>query len=134
MPVVGCEAGDSILGESQIRRAVDGNVIVIVEIDQLSQAQMARQRGGFGGHALHQVAIRDNGIDEMIKQFLPELGCQVRLSDGHAHARGESLPQGPGRRLHSRGQTILRMTGGLASPLSEVADLLQRKIVPGEMQ
>ncbi len=43
VPTVGLEATLHILGEGQIGAAFDGNVVVVVEVDQLTQAQVPGQ-------------------------------------------------------------------------------------------
>ncbi len=137
VPAVGLEAPASILGEGQVGAALDGDAVVVVQVDQLAQAQMAGQRRSLRCHPLHQVSVADDSVDVVINDLVArtiEVGGQVGLGDGHAHAVGETLPQRAGGGLHPRCRAVLRMAGSAATPLSETLQLLQREIVAGEVQ
>src|SRR5262249_36455988 len=47
MPTVSLESLAHLLGERQFGGAVDGDAIIIIEIDEFSQLQMSGQRGRF---------------------------------------------------------------------------------------
>ena len=49
-------------------------------------------------------------------------------------AVGEALAQRPGRRLHAGGHAVFGVAGRLAPPLAEALDLLQRKVVAGQVK
>ena len=53
VPALRLETAGDVFGENQAGGAGQRNMIVIVKANQLAQAKMARQRGGFGGHTLH---------------------------------------------------------------------------------
>ena len=47
VPVVSAEAAEHVFAERQIRVTFDGDVIVVVDKDQLPQTQMSGKGGGF---------------------------------------------------------------------------------------
>ena len=65
--------------------AVDGDAVVVIEGDQLAQAQRAGQRAGFVGDAFHQAAVAQEDIGVVIDDLVAvavELAGQHLL--GHA--------------------------------------------------
>jgi len=137
VPAVGLEAPAPVLGEGQVGAALDGDAVVVVEVDELAQAQVAGQRGGLGGDAFHQVAVADDGVDVVVNDLVAgavEAGGQVGLGDGHAHAVGEALPQRAGGGLHAGREAVFGMAWSAAAPLPEVHELLQGEVVAGEVQ
>ena len=63
-----------------------------------------------------------------------ELGRQALLGDGHADGVGEALAERSGGRLDARREAVLRVARRPRAPLAEVAQLVQRQVVAGEMQ
>src|SRR4029079_10957394 len=57
VPAVGLEAFRRVVGEPVLDVAVDRNAVVVVEADQLAEAQRAGQRRRFVADALHQAAV-----------------------------------------------------------------------------
>src|SRR5690606_40680732 len=52
VPPVGPEAGGDVVAVGQLGRAVDGDVVVVVHVDEAAETQVARQRRGLVAHAL----------------------------------------------------------------------------------
>ncbi len=128
MPAIGLKALGPIFRVGQIRAAFDGDVVVVVEIDELAQLEVAGQTGGLAGDALHQIPVPADGVDVMVHHV--EAGAVVALGQpalghGHAHARGEALAQRTRGGLDAGGVAIFGMARGLAPPLAEVFQLLQ---------
>jgi hypothetical protein len=57
VPSVRLEAFGPVFGEGQLRRPIDADMVVIVQVNQLAQFQVPGERTGFRGNPLHQVAI-----------------------------------------------------------------------------
>ena len=98
---------------------------------------MAGQRCGLRRDPLHEVAVTDDRVREMIDDVeagAVVTGSQARLRDRHAHAVAESLPQRSGRDLDAGRETALRVPGRDAAPLAELLDLLERNVVTGHME
>ncbi len=61
-------------------------------------------------------------------------GPKVGLGDGHAHSRCETLAERSGGHLDSKAVVTLGMTGRVAPPLSEVAEVFERQWKPREVE
>ncbi len=91
VPAIGIEALQHVFGERQIRLAVNGDMVVVVEEHKLAQPQMAGQRTRLVGDALHQVAVADQGVGRVVderKVGPVEARRQPALGDGHADGVG----------------------------------------------
>ena len=60
--------------------------------------------------------------------------CQHSFSNSEANAHGEAVTQGASGNIHAGSQAIFRMAGSLASPLTEVLQLLQGQVIASQMQ
>src|SRR4029453_187061 len=98
---------------------------------------MAGDTGGFGGDAFHQIAVADDSISQVIDNFESRTIVargQIGLRDGHANPVAKTLTQRSGRSLDARSQAALGMAGGVALPLAEALNFLQRRIVTRKME
>src|SRR5688572_11971303 len=98
---------------------------------------MSRERGGFGGNTLHQIAVGDDAIDVRLNDLMPrlvELRRKMRGSHCHPHTLPEPLPERTRCGLHARRQSILRMSRRLAVELAEVLDLLHWEVISRQVQ
>ena len=59
---------------------------------------------------------------------------EMRFRDRHADAVAEALAERPGRHLDARREAALGMPRRDAAPLAELLDLLERKVVAGQMK
>ena len=137
MPAVPFKALGPILGVGDVGLAVDGNGVIVVEIDDLAQAQMARQAGGLAGNAFHEVAVAHDGIGKVVDDLearAVEAFSQPALGQRHAHAVGEAGAQRAGGRLDAHSVTRFGVAGRLAAPLAKALQLVQRQVVAGQMQ
>ena len=66
VPAVGLEALRGVVGEPAFDLAVDGDAVVVVEGDQLAQAQGAGQRADFVRDAFHQAAVAEEGVGVVV--------------------------------------------------------------------
>jgi len=95
------------------------------------------ERGRFGCHSLHQVAIGDDAVGIVVDDVVtrPVVDCgKVRLSDGHAYAVAQARAKWAGGGLDTRCQAELRMARREAAPLAKAFELIQRQIVPRQVQ
>src|SRR5258705_3850649 len=130
VPAVGLEAAPHVLTERQLRWPLDRDVVVVVEVDEVSEAPVPRQRRRFGRHALHEIAVAHESEDPPVEEP-PEPGeprLDHALRERHTHAVAETLTQRTGRRFHPRCHPVLRMPGRLGLPLAEAPELVQRQI------
>ena len=65
---------------------------------------------------------------------LPKRRAQPALGEGHADRVGEPLPERAGRHLDARRVVVLGVAGRPAAPLAELAQVLERQVVAGEVE
>ena len=102
VPAIRLEAARTILGEGEIGSSRQRHMVVVIEVDQLAELQMAGEGCGLRGDALHQVAVADDPVCEMID----DLGAgavvtsgQVRFGDRQTHSVAKALTERSGGRL-----------------------------------
>ena len=59
---------------------------------------------------------------------------EVGLGHRHPDAHREALAERPRRRLDARGVAVLRVAGGVAPPLAELLQLVEREVVAREVE
>lgn len=112
-------------------------MVVVVEEDQLAQAQVPGHGGRLGGHPLRQVAVAANPVGVVIDDGMAgpvEEGGQMGLTHGQAHGAGKALPQGAGGHLDAGGFAVLGMARALALPLAETFQLVEGKVIAIEVE
>ena len=137
LPAIGLEALRGVVGEPAVDLAVDGNAVVVVEGDQLVQAQGAGQRGDLMGNAFHHAAVAEEGVGVVVDHRVAvavELGGQDLLRQRHAHRIGDALAERTGGGLDAGGVAVLRVARGARVELAEVLQVLDAEVVPGEVQ
>ena len=98
---------------------------------------MTGKGSGFRGYALHQIAIADDPIGEMIDNLRAGPAVTRRqIGFGHreTHAVAKALTERSGCRLDTRRNTTLGMSRRHAAPFAKALDLFKRKIVAGEVK
>ena len=137
LPAVSAEARGHIFREGDVRRTLDGDLIIIVEIDEVIQPEMPRQRCRLVRGAFHHLTIGDKGVDLMLEDgetgFIEARG-KVFLRYRHAHAVGEALSQRPGGRLDAEVRLIFGMSRRLATPLPELLQVFHAERKAGEIE
>ena len=132
MPAVGVEALGHVVVVGQLGRTVDGDVVVVVDVDEPPQPQMAGERCRLVADPLHQVAVAAEDEGVVVDELGAEAGPQPALGDAHAHAVAEPLAQRAGGDLDPVGEVHLGMTRRLAGPLTELLDVVEGESVAGE--
>ena len=137
VPAVGIKAGHGVFRKGDVRAALDSDVVVIVEVNELAEFEMAGEGGRFMGHTLHELAVADDCVGMVIDHLVfrtIEMGGQKPLGNGHSHTIGKSLTKGAGSGLDPFCNVRFRVTGGEALPLAEILEFIERKIITSEMQ
>ena len=137
MPLVGFETPAGILGESQIGASFNGDPVVVVQVDQVSQPEVTSERCSLRGDALHQVAIGHYRIDVIVKERKVrgiEARCKMPLGNGHTDPISEPLPERAGGRLDARRVAVFRVTRRFAFPLPEVFQFFERKVISSQVE
>ena len=112
-------------------------MVVVVQIDELAQLLMTRQRSGLGRDPFLQVAVGADHVHEVVDQVVAgpvEFGRETPLSDGHPDAVGEPLAEWAGRGLDSLSVSVLGVTGRQRAPLSEGLQILDCQPVSGQVK
>ncbi|MPM77653.1 hypothetical protein SDC9_124661 [bioreactor metagenome] len=136
-PAVRFEALTDIFGKRKIRAAFNGNLVAVVEQNQLAEAKMPRQRSRFGSDAFHQAAVAGKDVSIMIdyrEPFAVELGGEPRFRHRHADCCGDALSQRAGCRFYTDRVTKFRMPGCFAPPLAKTLEFIHRQTVAEQMQ
>src|SRR2546430_17623805 len=110
----------TLFRSGEARVAVDRDVVVVVDPDQLAELQVPGERARLVGDALHQVAVgrEEEGVvvhDRMARAV--EQRGELRLGDRHPYRVADALPQGSRRGLDPRRHAVLGMPGRPAAPL-----------------
>ncbi len=137
MPVVGLKTLADVVGVRQFGRALDADVVVIVETNELGEAQMSGQGSGLVRCAFHQIAVATENVGEMVDDLVAWAivnGRQMRLGGGHAHGIHHALTERTGGGFHAGCVPIFRVSGRAASPLPKVFDIVECQIEAGQMQ
>ena len=134
IPAVRPEAHAGVVAIGQLRRAVDGDVVVVVDADQLAEPEMAGQRPRLMADALHEVAVAHDHEREVVAHVGAVSGPQVGLGYGHADGVGDALPERAGGDLDPRGVTELGMARRLRAELPERLEVVELESEAGEMQ
>ena len=103
----------------------------------LPRPEVAGERAGLGGDALHQVAVAREHVGVVVDDRVAravEARRQVRLGDGHADGVGEPWPSGPVVASTPGREVALRVAGRAAAPLPEALELVEREVVAGQVQ
>ena len=106
MPSVRLEALAGIVAVGELGRAVDRDVVVVVDVDQAAEPQMAGERCGLVADALLEVAVAAITNVWWSDDVGAEPRPQVALGDAHADAVGEALAERPGGHLDPRGLVL----------------------------
>ncbi len=136
VPAIGLKPGTGIVAEGERGVALDRDVVVVVEADQLAELRVSGERGGFVGDAFHHVAVAGDEVDVMVYDLLVavEHRPHVRLGHRHANRVANPLAQRSSRRLDAGSVAELGMAGRLALPLPKLLQVIECELVAGEIE
>ncbi|MCY1174327.1 hypothetical protein D9M73_145250 [compost metagenome] len=137
LPVVGLKTLRRVVGEPAFDFAVDGDTVVIVERDQLAQAQGTGKGADFVGDAFHHAAITQEHIGVVIDDVVArtvELRRHDFFSQGKTHGVGQALAQWTGGGFYARGVAEFRVARSAAVQLTELLEVIDRQVVAGQVQ
>ncbi len=137
VPAVSLEALGRVVGEPAADVPVDRDPVVVAETGQLAQAEGAGERADLVADPLHQAAVAEKDPGVVIDDLVPgpvEAARQDQLGDRHPDRVGQPLPERAGRGLDPRGNADFRVTRGLRVQLAKRLEILDRQVVPGQVQ
>ena len=133
VPAVGREARRRVVTHRQLRRAVDGDVVVVVEDGQAVQPERTGQCRRLVTEAFLQAPVARDDPSAVIDQVVPVVATQDALGQGHADPVGDPLAQWPRRDLHGGRHAVLGVSRRPRERLAEVAQVLQGEVVTEEV-
>ena len=138
VPPVRFEALPLVLAdEADRRRAVDGDVVVVVDVHEASEPELARDRRRLLRHPLHHVAVGADRVhprvDERVVRPVPPVGEEA-LCDREPHAVRKALAQRARRRLDPRRVPELRVSRGPRAPLPKMLQVVHRHVVARQVE
>jgi hypothetical protein len=137
VPAVGLEALRRVVAEPALDVPVDRDAVVVVEGDQLAQAQHPGERADLVGNSLHEAAVAEEHPGAVVDDLVPgmvEARREQLLGEREAHGVGEALAERPGGGLDAGRIADFRVSRRLRVQLAEAAQLLHRQVVAGEVQ
>ena len=130
--------GEALFLVGRIRQrhgAVDRDVVVVPDHDQLVQPEVAGERDRFLGHALHQAAVAAQHVGVVVDEIIAEGGVHDALAKREADAVGKALAERTGGRLDAGSVAVFRVAGGARAELAEMLDLIDVDIgVTGQIE
>lgn len=115
-----------IPGEERIAiNLTDGDVVVVVDGNQVAKLKVTGHGGSLGGNTLHETAVTEEHVGVVVEQLvagLVEDTTSVGLGHGETDGIGETLAERTSGNLDTRGVVSLGVTGGNA------VDLLPKSI------
>ncbi|CAM5603399.1 hypothetical protein SBADM41S_10138 [Streptomyces badius] len=140
VPAVRGVAGGDVLAEGDVGVVLDGDVVGVVEDDQVAQFLVPGQRTGLGRHALHQIAVGGDDVHMVVEGA--GAGGRVGVEEpalpaprhGHADGGGEPLPERPGGDLDAPGVAVLGVAGGGGPPGAQRLQIVQLHPVPAQIE
>ena len=134
VPAVGLEALGHVVAVGQLGRAVDADVVVVVDVDEPAQAEVAGEGRRFVADALLEIAVAADDERVVVADLGTEASPQPALGDAHAHGVGEALSEGTGGDLDARRVVHLGMSRRATLPLAELLEILQGEPVAGQVE
>ena len=136
-PVVGGVAGGDVLGKREAGVAFDGDVVVVVEHDEIVEFEVTGEAGGLGSVAFHHAAVAADHEDAALRDVRlvkADSGRKLLGGDRHADRGTETAAQRTGRDVDALGVAEFRMARSQAAPLTEVLQFVHGEAVVEEMQ
>lgn len=127
LPAVRRQSLGHVFGEGQVGGTVDGDTVVVVEGNQVTQLQVAGERARLGGDTLHHTPITEEGVGVAVGDlvvWLVVLGAEVFLRNGQSDGVGDTLAQRTRGDVDARrlGLRVARCLGVQLSELLQVVD------------
>ena len=126
VPAVAHEPGGDVVFVGQFGFAVDRDVVVVVDPAEVVEPEVAGDRAGFAGDALHQAAVAGDRVDVEVEDLGAVAGRLPLRGDRHPDRGRDSLPERSGRRLDARGPAVLGVARCPRVELAEAFDVLER--------
>jgi hypothetical protein len=140
VPAVCGVARRDVLAERDVGVALDGDVVVVIEHDEVSQPLVTGEAAGFGRDTFFHVSVGHDHPDGVVEDALAGLGVRViepsLAPRGHRHAHGgaDARAERAGGGLDAEGVAVLRVSWCATSPLPVELEVLEGQPVAGQVE
>ena len=134
MPAVRLEAHANVVAIRERGVAIDGDVVVVVDADQVAEALVAGERRGLVADAFHEAAVASDHERAVMHHVVTETAAQVALGERHADRVRETLSERTGRHFDAGGVADLGVTRRGRFPLAELLQVVEFEPVAGQEQ
>ena len=110
---------------------IDGDVVVIVEDDQLTETPVTRERRAFARHALHVAPVAHDAVRVVVDNLavrLVEATGEVLFDHGQTDGVANTHTERTRGDFDALGDEVLRVTRGLGLPLTELLDVFNLRV------
>jgi hypothetical protein len=136
-PAIRVETLEHVLGPGHVRGAVQLDVVVVVQHDELAEAEVAGEARRLRGDALLEVTVGRDDIRPVIDDCVirpVELAREAAFRDRHANGVRKALAERARRRLDAWRQPVLRMARRARAPLPELHQVLELEAVARQVE
>ena len=115
----------------------NGNVVVIVDANQIPELQVSCQRRGLAGNAFHGTPISkeaESVVVDQLESWLVEHASGVCLGNSKTNSIGEALSERSSRHFDAGRIVRLRVAGSYAVDLAEVLEVVHAEFVAEEVE
>lgn len=115
LPAVRLVSLDNVLSEGAVGVTVNGDVVVVVDGNQVAELEVTSQGRGLGGDTLHQATVTEEAVCvvvDKVEVLLVEGGASLSLGNGKTNSVGDTLSEGTSGDLDTRGVVGLGVTRG----------------------
>src|SRR5215469_17267382 len=129
MPSISIKAPHDVLGKTQFGMAIDRDVVVIVEEDQVAEADMTRDRRCLVRDAFHQVTIAADTKDAMGEEtgiVAFETSHNMFCRNRHPDRVRDALPERTRGGFDAGREVAFWMAGGFAAELPKAFYFVER--------
>ena len=137
VPPLRAEVALAVLALGDLRGCVEGDVVGVVDQDQVVEAVVAGERDRLAGHAFLEAAVAGQRDHVVVEDRVPggvEAGRGAAAGEGVADRVAQPLAERAGGRLHPRRLAELRVPRRGRVQLAEVPQGVERHLVAGEVQ
>ena len=140
VPAVRLVARDDVLGERDLGVALDRDVVVVPQHDEVAQLLRARDGRRLAGHALLQVTVGGDDVDVVVERAGAGRGLGVEQAPlaprrhREADGRGEALAERAGGDLHAGRVPVLGVARRLRAPGAQRLQVLELQAEAGQVQ
>ncbi len=134
LPAVRSEACGGVVVQGQFSRAVDSDVVVVIEDGQPVKPESTGERRGLVANTFFDATVASDAPSAVVHEILAELRSQHPFCDSHANPVGDTLAQRSRRYLDGRRDADLGVTGRLGMRLAKRPNVLDAQVVAEDVR